>query len=106
MLLIPTRHHPCLSPQGATPGRGIIQRAGHHLRRLQAIFDEGFLRKKASRDSSGEHLGLLEVLIEVDLTHLAAMIGDLLLVPTTLPDEEPEDHNCNGHCDTEKEGKD
>jgi hypothetical protein len=84
----------------------MIHRAGYHLRRLQAIFDECFLRKEASRYPSGEHLGLLEVLIEVDLAYLAVMIGDLLLVPAALPDEEPEYHYCDGHCDTEKEGKD
>ena len=84
----------------------MIHRAGYHLRRLQAIFDERFLRKEASCYSSGEHLGLFEVLIEVDLAHLAVMIGDLLLVSAALPDEEPEYHYCDGHCDTEKEGKD
>jgi hypothetical protein len=92
MVLILTRHHPCLSPQGATLGRGTFHRAGYHLRRLKAIFDERFLRKEASRYSSGEHLGLLEVLIEVDLAHFAVMIGDFLLVPAALPDKEPEYH--------------
>lgn len=76
------------------------------MRRLHAIFDERFLRKEASCYSSGEHLGLFEVLIEVDLAHLAVMIGDLLLVSAALSDEEPEYHYCDGHCDTEKEGKD